>query len=487
MRISIRIKSTVFLGTLLLLTVSILSISVLNGIKNNQQQQQETFLNQQIDMSSLFIYQSYATGSFNEMDTFIKSRGQLLANQISKLSGMPVELYNMNGESVGISSAMGKDSDISEILHYGLNNKTAYQISGDWLDYIGPVNLSTGQIAVVHFRYSLRKSIEFYKDIKKYFIYIGSFIFFISFIVAYIFFYNITGGIVKLKKAVDSIKEEDYNFNPFIKRRDELGELSEGISFMSSRIKGDISMLKEERNKLTLAVSKLRNLEQAQKQFIGNITHEFKTPLTVIRAYVDLMEMYPEDRAMVKKAKQNVGNETDRLYEMVEKALQLSELEKYEFEAKKEYLDLGDILEKVCNRMETKAKKFEIEINRKIIPVKVYADEDDINQIFINLIDNAIKYNKIGGQILVRNYTDENYIYVEIIDTGIGIPMEAKEKVFQPFYRVNKELSRQTGGTGLGLSLVKSIIEKQQGNIIIKETSNNGTTFLVKFLNEKRN
>jgi signal transduction histidine kinase len=191
--------------------------------------------------------------------------------------------------------------------------------------------------------------------------------------------------------------------------------------------------------------------------------------------------MYPEDEKLVQDAKENISKETARLYDMVEKTLQLATLEKYEFELDMQSLHLDELLIEICSRMEGKIQKQGLQLYKDIKAVKVYGDRESLFQIFINLIDNAIKYNNPKGKICIRSYVEDDGVNIEVEDTGIGIPKELKAKVFEPFYTVDKNRSRQSGGTGLGLALVKQLIEKQRGSITIIDKVEEGTKFLIKF------
>src|SRR5690606_40341922 len=128
---------------------------------------------------------------------------------------------------------------------------------------------------------------------------------------------------------------------PVMKRNDEIGELGAGIAAMSERLKLTMQDKDKEREKLALAVQKLSELDQQQKEFIGNVTHEFKTPLTSIKAFIDLLDMYPDDEELQMTARSHIASETQRLYEMVEKVLQLSAMQKYDFEYNKERLEVS--------------------------------------------------------------------------------------------------------------------------------------------------
>jgi signal transduction histidine kinase len=236
-----------------------------------------------------------------------------------------------------------------------------------------------------------------------------------------------------------------------------------------------------EQKKLKLAVDKLSQLDKQQKQFIGNVTHEFKTPLTSIKAYIDLLEMYPDDEKLLQTAIDNIKSETGRLYEMVDKVLQLSAMEKYDFELKFEKLAVKQAIESVLKGLKGRMDKFGINLNTELDEAYIEGDKDSLTIVLINLLDNAIKYNKTNGTIFIKTYVSFHQVYIEISDTGIGIPKELIHKVFEPFYMVDKNRARENGGAGLGLSLAKKHAKSMGGAIFLLNTGIEGTSFRVTF------
>lgn len=480
MRLSIKIKFSVFLAVLLLLTVTILSILVLDGIKNDQQVQYEAYLSQQARTTNLYVNQLSLSEPFVMPETFLISGGNKLAKQLSKVSGQLTVLYDTGGKKIGESAAESKASNVEKALSYALQNKIVYQVEQDSLYYLAPLTKGGEQVGVVQLNYSLEGYLNFYNYIRTLFIYIGAGVFIVSFILGYIYFNSFANGILKLKNMADQIRIGQYNIE-VPHRRDELGKLGEGIYDMSRQILKTIEYMQAEQQKLTLAVSKLSNLEKQQKEFIGNITHEFKTPLTSVKAYIDLLEMYPDDPELMETAREKIKQETERLYEMVDKVLQLSVLEKYDFEYTMEKIDVMQIILQVCSSLKGKMDKFGIQLETELKEVFIEADRENMVIILVNLIDNAIKYNKPQGSIRIKSYGVSTNIFIEISDTGIGMPIEAEFKVFEPFYTVDKNRSRQNGGVGLGLALIKKLIEKQGGTVALVETGPKGSTFRLCF------
>ncbi|MDR9747966.1 sensor histidine kinase [Paenibacillus taichungensis] len=487
MRVSIKLKFSVFLAALLILTVVVLSSLVLRGIERNQQTQIETILSQQTRLVNLNVRQSYYTESVRlEQEVFLQQNGRRLAQELASSTGLPIALYDMKGQQVGSSIVSEESADITATLNYALQNKIAYHEQGDTLLYIAPLDGPDGQMGAVRMQYPVQSYHEFYARILQLFMWAGIAVVGLSFILGYLFYNRFAVAITRLKRSADSIREGHYITESPVRRKDELGELGQGIYYMSTSIQQNIEAMHAEQQKLQLAIEKLQALEQQQKQYIGNISHEFKTPLTSIKAYVELLDMYKDDPQLLNDATSNIGKETERLYEMVEKVLHLSALEKYDFENQAEDVEVRALLEDACGRMRGKAEKFALNMELVLLPAVVRSDRESLMHIFINLLDNAIKYNVPGGVIRVSNELrmQERQAVICIFNSGTPIPDEAREKIFEPFYTVNKDRARKTGGTGLGLSLVKQFVEKQGGTISLlpgDPKHGEGTTFQLIF------
>lgn len=484
MRISIKLKFSLFLAVLLILAVSVLSYFVLRGVERNERNQTEHVLAQYVKTVNLRVKQTYYTGVRLEPQMFMQQRGRTLASELAGFTGLEVTLYDAEGQQTGTSvqgEAGRPGEDVSGALKYALSNKIAYQRAGDTLLYLAPLQGPEEQMGVVQLRYSLKDSMNFQQTLLNLFLTTGAVVVVLSFITGYLYFNRAAAAIGRLKKAAESIRRADYIAAPPLTRKDELGELGEGIYFMSREIESSIAAKDEEQRKLQLAVTKLQALEQQQKQYIGNISHEFKTPLTSIKAYVDLLNMYDDDPKLLLDAKANIAKETQRLYEMVEKVLQLTALEKYDFESQAERLEVAEVLQDICGRMHGKAERYGLQITLDADPAHIWIDRESFMHIFINLLDNAIKYNVPQGSIHISGKTRDGRVWITVKDSGIGIPEEARDKIFEPFYTVNRDRSRQSGGTGLGLSLVRNLVEKQNGTITLLEADGEGSAFQLSF------
>lgn len=478
MKTSIKFKFSIFLAGLLLFTLFILSNLVLKGIKNNQQVQYEQYLEEQVHIANIFFLQSILSESIKVPETFLETKGEEFGKQLELISGQNIVIFNHNGIPVNKKLTKTETAYIQSMLDYALDNKTAYTVKEDILYYFAPLMVEKEQVGAIQFYYSLAENRAFNNYILQLFLYIGGAVFVVSFLLAYVYFRTFAESIVKLLGTVERIGDGHYETSKII-RRDEIGRLSAGINQMSQQIKDTVSSMENEKRKLSLAVNKLSVLDKEQKQFIGNVTHEFKTPLTSIKAYLDLLEMYTDDPDLINTAIVNIKSETIRLYEMVEKVLQLSATEKYEFEYTKERIEIAGLIRSVITPLKGKLDKFGIKLQAELSEAFINADKDSMIIILVNLLDNAIKYNKTQGSIYVKNFIKDSIVIIEITDSGIGIPKDRINKIFEPFYTVDKNRARENGGAGLGLSLAKKLSQVQGGELSVVSTGDEGTTFRV--------
>ncbi len=225
-------------------------------------------------------------------------------------------------------------------------------------------------------------------------------------------------------------------------------------------------------------ITEFKNLEQIKKDFIANISHELRTPLTAIKGFVETLET--EENIKNIRYIEIIKRHTDRLMFIVNDLLLLSELEDKETKIKAEEVSLKKMIENISRIFEQRIKERDLKLSIDV-PVDVppvVADPFKLEQMFINLIDNAIKYTERGGITLSLRYSPPN-VSVAITDTGIGISAEHLQRIFERFYVVDKSRSKRLGGTGLGLSIVKHIVMLHNGKIEVESTAGKGTTFTV--------
>ncbi|MDO3411834.1 HAMP domain-containing sensor histidine kinase [Saccharibacillus sp. CPCC 101409] len=493
MKIGIRLKFTLFLAVLLILSVGLLSWLVLRGIQDNQTAQIEEVLARQTQLANLRLKQEYYTETPQiEASSFYNREGVRLASELADLTGMPVTLYAKDRSVLGSSvrAARGQTGQLQgadlESLDYALAGQIAYFKQAedpDTLLYFAPVEGPEGQIGAIRFDYPVGSYGTFYDAIRRLFLVVGVSVVLAAFLLGYAYYSRFASAILKLKASADQIRQGRFLAAEPLRRSDELGELGRGITYMSGEIERSIAGLEDERAKLAQAVERLQALEHRQKQYIGNISHEFKTPLTTIKAYTELLEMYGDDPQLLGEARGSIGKEAQRLYEMVEKVLRLSALERYDFELEASEVDVPAALTDVVSRMRGKAEQFGVTLELDASPAVIWCDAESFMHICTNLLDNAIKYNRPGGFARIESGLDADGKRARLVvsNTGLSIPDEARGKIFEPFYTVNKDRARLSGGSGLGLSLVKRLVETQGGRIALLQTEGEGTSFELSF------
>ena len=228
---------------------------------------------------------------------------------------------------------------------------------------------------------------------------------------------------------------------------------------------------------LLFDVSQRQRAEQIRREFSANVSHELKTPLTAISGYAQIITnglAKPED---IHGFAQKIDKETSRLITLIDDIIALSALEENGSEAEKESVALKEVAEEVFESLENSASKHNVTLQISGDDIIVTANRRQMTELMFNLCDNAIKYNKPGGSVMV--YITRNTLSVS--DTGIGIPPDSIDRIFERFYRVDKSHSKKVNGTGLGLSIVKHIAQCNNAEISVKSILGEGSTFTVVF------
>jgi two-component system phosphate regulon sensor histidine kinase PhoR len=229
-------------------------------------------------------------------------------------------------------------------------------------------------------------------------------------------------------------------------------------------------------------IDELQKMEAYRREFLGNVSHELKTPIFNIQGYIlSLLDGGLKDEKINKKFLKKTAKSVDRMIAIVQDLEEISKFESGVLNLNESVFDINELTREVAEFLEVKAEKNNTEIvikepeNRKL---KVMADKVRIRQVLVNLVDNAINYGKPeNGRIVISFYDFHDNILVEVSDNGIGIPEVFLPRIFERFFRVDKSRSREKGGTGLGLAIVKHIIEAHRQSITVRSKPGKGTTF----------
>ena len=262
----------------------------------------------------------------------------------------------------------------------------------------------------------------------------------------------------------------------------EIGVLGENFNRMSERLEQTISNLKEANYKLQKDIEQKEKRENMRSEFLGNVSHELKTPLTAISGYAELVEngMVAEE-GEVRRFCGEIHKNTGRLLVLINDVIRLSELDDSENQETMEPVNLYECAKNCVDMLQLNAEKHGVTLTVSGVSVVISANHQMVEEVLYTLCDNAIRYNKEkgSGSVIVEDRLDLAVLTVK--DTGIGIPREHQERIFERFYRVDKSRSKSTGGTGLGLAIVKHILLKLNAEIALKSEPGEGTEITVTF------
>ena len=240
----------------------------------------------------------------------------------------------------------------------------------------------------------------------------------------------------------------------------------------------ELNQLRVSYNKM---LERLSDAFEIQRQFTANAAHELRTPLALMQVQLDLYNStcHPGNDADTLQMIKMVTEQNDRLSKMVKTLLDMSELQTV---GRDDKIIVDALVDEVLEDLEPLAQEKNIQLIGNCRKITMVGSDILIYRLVYNLVENAVKYNHIGGQVTVTAYRKEKHICLSVEDTGNGIPEELRERVFEPFFRVDKSRSRELGGVGLGLALVQEIVRVHEGSITVKSNPSGGTIFEVVFI-----
>ena len=268
---------------------------------------------------------------------------------------------------------------------------------------------------------------------------------------------------------------------PFIELRTSVGQVSNG-DLNQSISQNTYLITKQLSDELNTTIRRLRDADQSRDEFVANVSHELKTPITSIRVLADsLMSMDDVPVELYKEFMNDISKEIDREAKIIDDLLNLVKMDRSGVVLNRTSVDMNAMLEQILKRLRPQAKLRNIEMTLETVrDVKADVDEVKFSLAITNLVENAIKYNVDGGWVHVSLDADHQFCYIKVEDNGIGIPEDQQDNVFERFYRVDKARSRETGGTGLGLAITRNIILLHQGIIRLTSKEGEGSSFLVR-------
>ncbi len=288
----------------------------------------------------------------------------------------------------------------------------------------------------------------------------------ISAIIANSFAGSVTRPLNEIADELMKLTEKNPEFHFKTYKYQEMNVIADSTMKMAKAVKESIDLIEFER--------------MVRQEFFSNASHELKTPLTSVRGYIELLENgLAVNEDMKKDFLARIKKETSNMTNLINDILMISRLETKEAEVLLTEVRLAPLVKEVCTSLEPLAREYRVTVTTDCRPITLYANSQQLRELFSNLITNAIKYNKPDGKAWVTITTEANEVIIIVQDTGVGIPEDARQRIFERFYRVDKGRSKKVGGTGLGLSIVKHIVNYYSGSIEVESKVGEGTKFIV--------
>lgn len=229
-------------------------------------------------------------------------------------------------------------------------------------------------------------------------------------------------------------------------------------------------------------ITELRRLETIRRDFVANVSHELRTPLSIIRANAEtLLDGALEEPEIAREFVEALLHHAERLSLLVNDLLELSRIEANRYPLRSQALLLAPLIRRLIESIQSAAEKKRLTLCEQLTEgLEAQADKQALEQILLNLMDNAVKYTPAGGRILLRTYAKEDDVWIEVEDDGPGIDAEHRNRIFERFYRIDPGRSRQQGGTGLGLAIVRNLVEVLGGRVGVRPATPHGSIFWVR-------
>ena len=288
-------------------------------------------------------------------------------------------------------------------------------------------------------------------------------------------------GVIALLAATLAAVLGPVMVRPFARITSSIEAVNEGYdaNYLHENAYTETTLISEAFNKM---LGRLKTLDDSRQEFVANVSHELKTPITSMKVLADsLLGQEDVPVGLYREFMGDLSEEIEREDKIINDLLSLVKMDKTASALDVKQTNINELVERILKRLQPIAAAANVEVVfESFRPVNAEVDEVKLSLAISNLVENAVKYNTKGGWIHVSLNADHKYFYIEVADSGIGIPQEAQEHIFERFYRVDKSHSREIGGTGLGLSIARSAVVLHRGAIKVYSQPGEGTTFTVR-------
>jgi len=457
------IKGKFIVGFFLIFSLSflVLNHTVKNVIWSSNEKIVTSDLVELKKNSIVYVNQAFLINHYKNNELYFGDMADEIVDNLNHSTGSNVGVYTVNGALLASSDQKVFSRGSDEDLKQAIKGKTAYHITYNrnkaevFFSY--PVVVEGTKVGILRFSKNFDLQYKQSGEILDIVFYIALAIFVAAFLFSYILSRHITIPLVKLTDATSQVKKGKLDMDIHFNRKDEIGQLAVNFNDMISRIREQILTIERDRDRL-------KELNEQEKRFFDNMTHELKTPLTSIQGYAEIIKDKGEsDRAFFDKGMNHIVEESRRLHHLVIKLLEVSrETSKG---AQFTRIDAGEILNDVCESMKFRAERYKKRITCDIENgLYVHGQVSRLRQLFINLLDNAIKYSLSHSEIFIKaEIVGENILFT-FKNPSAPLENDQHSKMFQPFYSVNQKI-KEEGSVGLGLSIVKTIVDEHGGTI----------------------
>ncbi|MBR6728954.1 MAG: HAMP domain-containing protein, partial [Clostridia bacterium] len=347
------------------------------------------------------------------------------------------------------------------LLKDGKNSSNAYKENGSWfIDAAVPVIKNARTVGAVYLIQSGDSTEDVISHIRNALLMLGGLIIVFVGIFSASMASILTLPIERFTKFINNMPKDSLQ-HVQVNSRDEIGQLA--IAFNS-------------------LIDRMAELEDKRRAFVSNASHELKTPLSIIKLLSDsLIQTENPDPEFIKEFLSDMNNEVERLTRIIERLLDMTQMDSSQMSMQFIHTDVRELVHEIFDKLAPLAKSKDIALTMNtpeeevILPI----ERDTLTEAIYNIADNSIKYTESGGSVSISISRDLGNVYIAVTDTGIGIPKEEVQKIFDRFYRVDKARARETGGTGLGLSIALDAVKLHNGHIEVKSEEEKGSRFTI--------
>ncbi|MEI2318692.1 ATP-binding protein [Bacillus paramobilis] len=327
---------------------------------------------------------------------------------------------------------------------------------------IKPITERDGSVTYIYAMASLQPVDEAVQMVQDYYIYIIAFVVVLIFLASFYYSKQIAKPLLKINDTTKKIAHLDFTEQIPITSKDEIGDLSKNINVLSNKLHSHIGQLEQD-------IEKERKLENTRKEFISGVSHELKTPLSIMKSCISILK---DGVAEHKKEYyfQAMEREVDKMDTLILDMLELAKFESGTYKMKKDAFYIDTVIEDICEHLSVEIEKKELHVHKNICSFEVVANQSRIEQIIVNFITNAIRYTPNKEDIMISTIDEKDRIKVSIENKGTHIEEEQLDKIWDRFYRVDAARQRSQGGTGLGLAISKNILELHDAEYGVENT-----------------